>query len=261
MGRNVNVNATAKEETAPKPRYALLDELRGLALISMMGYHAMWDLVYMFGLDAPWYGGLAGFLWQQITCCVFVLLSGFCLRLGRHPIRRGLIVFGGGALVTLVTLVAMPADLVLLGVLTFLGSAMILTGALRPLLEKLPAWAGLAGSILLFVVMREVNSGYLGWGDWVIAWLPGALYRNLLTAFLGFPGPGFYSTDYFSLMPWLFLFWAGYFLQKMVGRERMEPLRASVCPPLGWMGRHSLLLYLLHQPVIYGVLMAWNALR
>ena len=63
------MNATAKEETAPKPRYALLDELRGLALISMMGYHAMWDLVYMFGLDAPWYGGLAGFLWQQITCC------------------------------------------------------------------------------------------------------------------------------------------------------------------------------------------------
>ena len=52
------MNATAKEERAPKPRYALLDELRGLALISMMGYHAMWDLVYMFGLDAPWYGGL-----------------------------------------------------------------------------------------------------------------------------------------------------------------------------------------------------------
>ena len=34
----------------------------------------------------------------------------------------------------------------------------------------------------------------------------------------------------------------------------MEPLRRSVCPPLGWMGRHSLVLYLLHQPVILGVL-------
>ena len=36
----------------------------------------------------------------------------------------------------------------------------------------------------------------------------------------------------------------------------MEPLRCSVCLPLGWLGQHSLLLYLLHQPVIYGVLLA-----
>lgn len=60
----------------------------------------------------------------------------------------------------------------------------------------------------------------------------------------------------FALLPWLFLFWAGYFLHGVVGRARMEPLRRSVCPALGWMGRHSLLLYLLHQPVIYGVLSA-----
>ena len=36
--------------------------------------------------------------------------------------------------------------------------------------------------------------------------------------------------------------------------EAKMPLRRSVCPPLGWMGRHSLVLYLLHQPVILGVL-------
>ena len=63
---------------------------------------------------------------------------------------------------------------------------------------------------------------------------------------------GFFSTDYFPLLPWLFLFWAGFFLHHLVGRERMQPLRRSVCPPLGWLGRHSLVLYLLHQPVILG---------
>src|SRR5699024_8807333 len=102
-GRNVIVNDAAK---TTGPRYALLDELRGLALISMIGYHAMWDLVYMFGLYAPWYGGTPGFLWQQATSWTFILLSGFCLGLGHHPVRRGLIAFGGGALVTLVTLIA-----------------------------------------------------------------------------------------------------------------------------------------------------------
>ena len=84
--------------------------------------------------------------------------------------------------------------------------------------------------------------------------LPQALYASYTTAYLGFMPKGFFSTDYFPLLPWLFLFWAGYFLHHLVGRGRLAPLRRSVCPPLGWMGRHSLVLYLLHQPVILGVL-------
>ena len=72
-------------------RCALLDELRGLDLISMMLYHGMWDLVYLFGVSAPWYGSWQGELWQQSICWVFLLLSGFCLPLGRtrtplHPV-------------------------------------------------------------------------------------------------------------------------------------------------------------------------------
>ena len=43
---------------ATSTRCALLDELRGLDLISMMLYHGMWDLVYLFGVRAPWYGCL-----------------------------------------------------------------------------------------------------------------------------------------------------------------------------------------------------------
>lgn len=84
--------------------------------------------------------------------------------------------------------------------------------------------------------------------------LPQALYASWPTAYFGFMSKSFFSTDYFPLLPWLFLFWAGYFLHHLLGRGRLAPLRRSVCPPLGWMGRHSLVLYLLHQPVILGVL-------
>lgn len=202
-------NGHTTRQKAPAGRYALLDELRGLDLVSMMLYHACWDMMFLFGIWMDWYAGMPGRLWQQTICWVFILLSGFCAPFGRHMLRRGVTVFAAGALVTAV----------------------------------------------LFAVCYPVGLGWVGLGGWKLM-LPQSLYANYFTAFFGFYPDWFYSADYFGLLPWLFLFWAGYYLHKAVGRRRMEPLRRPVCPALGWMGRHSLLLYLLHQPVIYGVLSA-----
>ncbi|MGN0707976.1 MAG: heparan-alpha-glucosaminide N-acetyltransferase [Faecalibacterium sp.] len=236
-------------------RYALLDELRGLNLISMILYHAMWDCVFLLGFWVDWYVGWQGRLWQQCICWVFILLSGFCVPLGRHTLRRGLIVSAAGLLVTVVTLVAMPSQPVLFGVLTLLGAAMILTALLEPLLRRVRPGVGLAGCMLLFALTYSVSDGFVGLGPWTLQ-LPYALYANLLTAFFGFYPWSFYSSDYFPLLPWLFLFWAGYFLHHVLGRERLAPLQRSVCPPLGWLGRHSLLIYLLHQPVLFALMSA-----
>lgn len=219
-------NGHTTRQKAPAGRYALLDELRGLDLVSMMLYHACWDMMFLFGIWMDWYAGMPGRLWQQTICWVFILLSGFCAPFGRHMLRRGVTVFAAGALVTAVTLVFMPEGRIIFGVLTFLGTAMLLTGVLEPLLKKVMPAVGLAVSAVLFAVCYPVGSGWVGLGGWKL------------------------------MLPWLFLFWAGYYLHKAVGRRRMEPLRRPVCPALGWMGRHSLLLYLLHQPVIYGVLSA-----
>ena len=38
-------------------RYALLDEIRGLDLVSMMLYHGLWDVVFLFGMPLAWYAG------------------------------------------------------------------------------------------------------------------------------------------------------------------------------------------------------------
>ena len=232
-------------------RYALLDELRGLDLISMMLYHGMWDLLYLFGVRADWYTGLPGHLWQQCICWIFILLSGFCLPFGHHSLRRGAVVFGAGALVTAVTLLFLPEDVVWFGVLTLLGSAMLITALLEKPLRNVPPAAGLAVSFVLFVLTYHTSAGYWGIGKERLV-LPAGLFRNYLTAYFGFFPIGFYSTDYFPLLPWLFLFWCGFYLHHLVGQTRMEPLRWSVCAPLGWLGRRSLLLYLLHQPVLYG---------
>lgn len=233
-----------------RPRWAGLDTLRGVTIVSMIAYHACWDLVYLFGLDWPWYHSAGAYIWQQSICWTFILLSGFCWHLGRHPVRRGLMAFGGGLLVSAVTALVMPGDSVFCGVLTLLGTATLLTIPLDPLLRRVPARAGLAGSFLAFLLLRDVNEGWLGFESVRILALPEGLYRDLFTACLGFPPTGFHSTDYFSLFPWIFLFLTGYFLF-LLRREEPAALRL---PVVSAMGRHSLAVYLLHQPLVYGLL-------
>ena len=232
-----------------------LDTLRGMTLVSMMVYHACWDLVYLFRQDWAWYRSFGAHLWQQSICWTFILLSGYCFHLGHHRLRRGLLSLGGGALVSAVSQVA--GSPIHWGVLTLLGAAALLTIPLDPLLRRLPARAGLAGSFCLFFLLREVNQGYLGFEGAALLTVPADWYQNSLTALLGFPGPDFFSADYFSLLPWLFLFWTGYFLYRLrpegEGRELRLPLVTTL-------GRHSLVAYLLHQPLIYGVLWMFDKL-
>ena len=56
-------------------RYQTLDTVRGCALVSMILYHASWDLVYMFGVNWPWYHGFAAHVWQQSICWTFIQIG------------------------------------------------------------------------------------------------------------------------------------------------------------------------------------------
>ncbi len=77
-------------------------------------------------------------------------------------------------------------------------------------------------------------------------------YAKHATAGLGFPATAFASSDYFALLPWLFLFWTGFYLYRL--RPETPAVPDIRLPGIGAIGRHSLIVYLLHQPVIYGLL-------
>ena len=243
-------------------RLHLLDAFRGFLMLNMIAFHGMWDLVYLFGVDAPWYAGTPKYLWQQFICWSFILLSGFCWKLSRSHLRRGALVFGGGILISLVTLVLMPENRILFGVLTCIGSCMLLMIPLEKLLAKVPAGLGLLLSFAAFFLTRNFPAGTVGFEGIVLGTLPEGLYRNLLTAYLGFPPPEFWSTDYFPLLPWLFLFVTGYFLFRLLDALGVNHTlfgRGKI-PVLNALGRNSLFIYLLHQPALYGVCMVWHYL-
>ena len=165
----MDYGGTAAVLRRPQRRIAALDALRGLNLLSMIAYHICWDLVYLFGMDWSWYRGTGAYIWQQSICWTFILLSGFCWPMGRRPLRRGLTVFACGWIITLVTVIFMPDEQIWFGVLTLIGSCMLLLIPLERGLRYVPAGAGLAVSAALFALLRNVNRGTLGFEGLVLS--------------------------------------------------------------------------------------------
>lgn len=232
----------------------------------MILYHAMYDVVVILGHPVSWYWEWPGYLWQQSICWTFILLSGFCWGLSRRPVRHALVVFAAGLLVTAVTLFAMPSELILCGVLTLLGLCGLVLCALHKLFKRLslriPPLFGLLCSLLLFFLLRDLPRGFLGFEGLTVCALPDSLYQFPPAAILGFPAPGFSSSDYFPLLPWFFLYLSGHFLrllslpcpgvQSFLLGPQGEKEKALLAP-FAFLGRHSLLIYLLHQPILLGV--------
>lgn len=242
-----------------KERYHLLDTLRGVAVVIMISYHTAWDLIYLFGVESDLLRSSFAGVYQSLGAWTFILLSGFCWSLGRNPLKHGLVCFGMGLLLTVVTLTIMPDNRILFGVLTLLGSCMLLMIPLDKGLKRVWPPLGLVVNTILFLFTKNINAASLGFGEWRMFTVPSWLYQNNLTAYLGFPQTGFHSTDYFSILPWFFLFCGGYFLYhcletQLVEGSKLHAVLQQGVPALSFLGRHSLWIYVVHQPVIFGLL-------
>lgn len=258
-------------------RLYLIDLLRGITLISMILYHFMWDLVYFADIKAPWYDDTPGEIWQKSICMSFILISGFCFPLGKKHLLRSLEIFIGGVIVSAVTIILMPENRILFGILTFMGTAGLLMIPVNRIFEKIykdspkRLLSGLMIFInfVLFIMFYQVDRGYLNLICRKIN-VPVSFYKGYLTAYLGFPDYSFYSADYFSILPWIFLYFIGYFLFRLLshfeaGEEKKlilnDGLRRglSIKPKTFFgraieaIGRNTLLIYMLHQPVLYGL--------
>ncbi|MFV0466209.1 MAG: heparan-alpha-glucosaminide N-acetyltransferase [Lachnospiraceae bacterium] len=248
-----------------KTRYYLLDALRGLTVLSMVLYHLIWDLNFLYGHSMNWFQTQTGYFWQQSICWVFIFLSGFCFRFVSRPIKRNAVILLLGLLISVATWIAIPQDRVLFGILTFLGSAGLLMGLITRRQNKESKDRHAAAKtilfFLLFLILKNGYYGYLGFGSLVRIDLPDFLYQNLATAYLGFPPASFYSGDYFPLIPWFFLYLTGYFASQMKAvRERMDLLTKVRIPIAEWIGKRALVIYVLHQPALLGILYLWDRL-
>lgn len=239
-----------------KKRIWELDTLRGILMIAIMAYHLFYDLVFLFSLvelNTPFLRGLYEFCNDWLGS-PFLFLSGLCVTLGSRPVRRGLQVIGGGMIITAVTVgmyllgFAGKSIIIYFGVLHCLGTCMLLW----PLFRKLPSGALLGLGIVLAILGLYLKENVRVDFPWLIP--------------LGVVSRSFASSDYFPLLPNLGYFLVGAFLGKTLYREKKSllPNVPPSCLPirfLSFIGRHSLIIYLLHQPVLAAAVYVWVLLN
>ena len=234
-------------------RYRLIDTLRALALLNMLVFHFLYDVFVVYGGDFSWTLHPAVVAWERYICVSFLLIAGVSLHFSRHVLRRGLIVNACGLLITLVTAVAIPGQIVIFGILNCIGCSMLLIGALRRWLVKLDPFAGAGVSLLLYAVLYGLPYRYLGFFGVPLLQLPEALYQFPPLCVLGLPAEGFFSSDYFPLLPWSMLIFCGFFLWQGVLRMGADRFFLRGVPVLDQIGKYTLWIYLAHQPVLMGL--------
>lgn len=225
-----------------KKRIWELDALRGLCIIGMIIIHTIFDLAEFYRL-VPWKLSSTFSFIQTWGGVLFLLISGICVTLGSRTLRRGLIVFGCGMLVTAVTVaiyllgLADRIIIIYFGILHCLGVCMLLW----PLFKKCATWLlAVFGVIFVLIGLCIYNVALVDF-PWLIP--------------LGLLYPEFQSSDYFPLLPHL-----GFFLLGAVLGRTLYAKKESLLPNvnannpgirfLGGCGRYSLFIYLAHQPVI-----------
>ncbi len=236
------------------PRFWEIDLLRGNAIILMLVFHLLYDLNYLGGYDTGIKDGIELFVGRS-AAVLFIFLIGVSLTLsysryaGQHSdqrgacwkyLKRGLYIFSWGLVITVATWIFAREGLIMFGVLHLIGISIIIA---YPFLKYRYLNLFLGITVLISgMYLKNIPVDH-NWLLWV-----GLHTRDL------------YTFDYFPILPWFGMTLIGIFVGNSLYRQHTRcfsiPDMSAHAPIrlLCLMGQRSLLIYLVHQPVIIGLM-------
>jgi len=235
---------TIKKE--PTKRIEIIDALRGLSVTLMVFHHFFYNLAQFLGF--PWwiYRNPVFNILSPFFAGLLIFLSGVSSRFSRGNISRGAIAMVISMLITYVTVrMDMP---IWFGVLHLLSFSMLFFGITQKFWDIIPKKAAPIIFITVIITTALLREH--------ITLTTNNIWLHDIYSLLGWPQEGFISLDYFPILPWLFVFllgtWAGIYIKERKLPEWFYEAKFPIFPAVG---RKALIIYVLHQPVLYGIVM------
>jgi uncharacterized membrane protein len=235
------------EQNNKHTRYAIIDLLRGIAIAMMFSYHFAWDLNNFRLVELDFYQNPFWLHYRTAIVSLFLLVMGTSLQLAHHQrirlkpfLRRLYWLIACALIISISTYIYNGQRYIYFGILHFIAVASVLG--------------------LLFVRFYWLNL-VLGLGIIVAGIsLQHAIFDPKMWNWIGFVTSKPLTDDYVPLFPWFGVVLLGMFIARLVFQERPLPAlmhftnRSAVSRLLQFGGRHSLLIYMLHQPLFIGLL-------
>lgn len=225
-----------------KERYNIIDFLRGFTIIHMIIFHLIFDLInfYNFNINMNFY------YYQQYICISFVFLAGLCENFSKNRIKRSIILGISSILISVFSFIFDRSYTIYFGVIHFFFSAGIIFYLFEKFSIKLNKKILFFVSLLLFIIFKDIYKGSI---FFKLIDIPKNLYTYNLFI-LGLPKATFTSGDYFPIIPWIFLYFSGYYFYEFLNIKKRMPSKNII----NILGRHSLIIYLLHQVILVAIL-------
>jgi uncharacterized membrane protein len=231
-------------------RFWEIDLVRTVAVIIMIVFDVLYVLNYLDIQSTGVPGSYRGFWWwsARVNASVFMLLAAISLTISYSRSKktsgfrlRGLQIFGWGMVITLITWLILPDEYVIFGILHFFGIAFILA----PFFLKFRYINLIVGAALMAIGICLLEQGVVVDFPWLL-WL---------TPY------SFGTVDYWPLLPWFGLFLVGMFGGKVLypeGNRRfyLPDFSHPVASVLTFPGRHPLVMYIAHWPILIGIIFA-----
>ena len=238
-------------ESQNKDRFWEVDCIRGSTIIFMIMYNYSFTLSYL-NIYTVNGGFFYWYIFPRLIAATFILVSGLSLTLFHSRIQnktesktticlRGLKIFSLGLLITIITFGTFPEEFIIFGILHLIGFSIIF----GQFLLKYTRLTLFAGSLLIAI------GGYLQNFRVGFPWL----------SWLGFIPKHFVTLDYFPVIPWFGVYLVGITLGTLLYPNGQRTWKITdyansfIVKILSFLGKHSLLIYLLHQPLFILVLM------